>query len=52
MKIRVINLITGLFVLLVAPTAQAIEMDISGYASFAGTVTTAKDTTGNLATYY
>lgn len=52
MKIRIINLITGLLILLTAPIAQAIDIDISGYASFAGTVTTAKDTTGNRATYY
>lgn len=43
MKIRVINIITGLLVLF-SPLSYA-EVELSGYASFSGTITNAKDLT-------
>ena len=44
MKIRVIHIITGLLVLF-SPLSYA-EVEISGYASFSGTIASAKDLTG------
>ena len=50
MKIRIISLVTTLLVL-ITPAVHAADITISGYASFAGTNTNAKDTTDNYATY-
>jgi len=49
MKIRVISIFTGLLVLF-APLSHA-EVEISGYATFAATKGSAKDTNGNNANY-
>ena len=50
MKIRIVSLFYGLF-LLFASAANAGDIDISGYASFAGTFTNAKTTTGSHADF-
>ncbi|MFK5913796.1 MAG: hypothetical protein QM484_05435 [Woeseiaceae bacterium] len=50
MKIHIIPIIAGLLALS-APTVQAIEIEISGYASFAATMADATDDSGNDVAY-
>ena len=51
MKIRFVSLFYGLLLFL-ASAANASDIDISGYASFAGTYSNAKTTTGSNADFY
>jgi len=50
MKIRIVSILTSLVVLF-APSVNALEVDISGYASFAATKADAQDTSGNNVIY-